>query len=142
MATEPWLEVSFEGKGQQTETCRLFVFRNKPRLQNLSTGELLDLEVGSELHEDRSCLVMLPQDEEDAADVKEILLRDIFEMSLGEDDTGETVRHPQELSRHRGLEAALADRSADVVADRVLPFSHASAHAAGVLGEVFAALDG
>ena len=47
--------------------------------------------MGSELREDRSCLVMLPQGEEDAADVKEILLRDIFEMSLGEDDTGETI---------------------------------------------------
>ena len=88
---EPWLEVSFEGKGQQTETCRLLVFRNKPRLQNLSTGELLDLEVGSELHEDRSCVVMLPQNEEDAAEVKEFFSRDIFEMSLGEDDSGEAI---------------------------------------------------
>ena len=72
MAAEPWLEVAFEGKGQQNESCRLLLFREKPRLQNLSTGELLDLEVGSELHEARSCLVMRSQGEEDPADVKEI----------------------------------------------------------------------
>ena len=75
MATEPWLEVAFEGKGQQNESCRLLLFREKPRLQNLSTGELLDLEVGSELHEARSCLVMRSQGEEDPADVKEIFLK-------------------------------------------------------------------
>ena len=91
MAAEPWLEVAFEGKGQQNESCRLLLFREKPRLQNLSTGELLDLEVGSELHEARSCLVMRSQGEEDPADVKEIFLKDIFEMSLGVDDSGETV---------------------------------------------------
>ena len=91
MATEPWLEVAFEGKGQQNESCRLLLFREKPRLQNLSAGELLDLEVGSELHEARSCLVMRSQGEEDPADVKEFFLKDVFEMSLGMDDSGETV---------------------------------------------------
>ena len=85
MPLKPWLTLAFEGSGKREELCRLLSFQSRLKLQNLSTGELLDLPSGTEISEERKAVIKLAEDESQEGRA-EIPLANFFKLSLGYDD--------------------------------------------------------
>ena len=85
MPLKPWSTLAFEGKGKREELCRLFSFQNRLKLQNICTGELLDLPSGTEISEETKAVIK-PAEDESQEDRVEIPLADFFKLSLGYDD--------------------------------------------------------
>eukprot|EP00439_Symbiodinium_sp_Y106_P079958 s2009_g18.t1 len=63
----------------------LLSFQSRLKLQNLSTGELLDLPSGTEISEERKAVIKLAEDESQEGRA-EIPLANFFKLSLGYDD--------------------------------------------------------
>ena len=85
MPLKAWSTLAFEGKGKREELCRLLSFQNQLKLQNICTGELLDLPSGTEISEETKAVIK-PAEDESQEDRVEIPLADFFKLSLGYDD--------------------------------------------------------